>query len=92
LGQAGKPPGRPWFALLQDFLQAGCPGRVQCRQILAAAGNAAAADAAARAAGVGVLLGQLAGLQDEGQLGPADVVEAVRSLLNQVGCIITKLN
>jgi hypothetical protein len=79
----GKPPGRPWFSLLQDFLQAGCPGRVQCRQILAAAADAAEGDAAAAAAGVGLLLRQLLALQ-ETQMSPPDVVEAARSLLNQV--------
>ncbi|KAF6263220.1 hypothetical protein COO60DRAFT_485137 [Scenedesmus sp. NREL 46B-D3] len=65
------------------FPAIGCPGRVQCRQILAAAADAADADAAACAAGVGLLLRQLLALQDT-QLGPADVVEAVCSLLNQV--------
>lgn len=88
----GKPPGRPWFALLQDFLQAGGPSRVQCRQILAAAADAAAADAAAAAAGVGLLLGQLAALLQENQLGPADLVAAVRRLFSQVGALASLCN
>ena len=72
---------RSWYVLVQEFLLSGVQGRDLMMEKLGDLYETTMADSSARAAGVPLLFQQM--LRD--QLSPVQVMQVLRSMLNQVG-------